>query len=236
MSIKRLFQVAGALMRAPFVWLMCAIRRDRLRVYPGQVIQIIGLPGTGKTMTAHAMISRSKDLYYPGALFATEDAGSKICKTITLKDLATHKFQRSLIMIDESSLNGLDARDWQHNFRGDSKNVLRQIKLVRHYHNAIITTSQSAGDNDSKLRGLSKRTWVCHKLSKRWIICKRAVQWFEWQDGNYLPHLDEPSIFEMITDPYCWGLVSIRKYGKMYNSWATVEELDKLPYFRTDKE
>lgn len=172
---------------------------------------------------------------YKGGAYATEDAGSKICEEISIEDLARYKFRYSLFLIDESSLNGFDSREWQRNFKGiDGKNVLRQLKLNRHYHNSFITTSQNAGDNDSKIRGMSRSTWVCHNKGK-YILTVRAVQWFEWKDGNYLPHLDEPSLLEKITDPYCWYLVKKKKYGKMYDTYATVEALDILPDYKAKK-
>ena len=228
----KLFKILLSLIVAPFRWVVACIKRDRFRVYPGKVVQIIGLPGTGKTMAAHALMVRSAKMF--DAKYATEDAGSKIAQKITLHDIGTHRFRRCLFLIDESSLNGLDAREWSGNFKGDRKNILRQLKLVRHYHNAFITTSQSAGDNDSKVRGLSSSTWVAHSFFHAWIIVKRAVQWFEWQDGQYLPHLDEPSVFEMICDPYSHIILRKKRWGKLYNSWATVSELDVLPYFRSE--
>lgn len=226
----KLIKLLFSLLVAPLKWLVALIRKDRFTIYPGKVVQFIGLPGTGKTLSAHALMFRSK-ARFKGGLYATEDAGSKLAKKISPECLAAYRFRGSLFLIDESSLNGFDAREWGRNFRGDKKNILAQLKLCRHYHNSFITTSQSAGDNDSKLRGLSSTTYVCHKFLRHFIIVKRAIQWFEWCDGQYLPHLDEPSFLELITDPYAFKILRIKKWGKFYNTYATVDYIDNLPEY-----
>lgn len=229
----RFFKKVFAIIYAPFAWIFALIKGDRFVISKPGVIQFIGIPGSGKTMSAVALMHRSaekKGKYHNCRRYATRDAGCKIAKTITTQDLANHKFKDSIILIDESSLNGFDSREWQHNFKGDKKNILRQLKLHRHYGNAFITTSQSANDNDSKIRdGVSSQTWICHNRRTK-VICRRAIIWYTFDNGNYILCIDEPSRFERLTDPYLSYSVSKRKYGKLYDSWATVPEIDSLPY------
>lgn len=232
----RLLKKILDIMMMPWNWLFAFIRQDRFVLRKASVVQFIGIPGSGKTMGAVCMMYRSTKgtgagKYKNAKLFATQDAGCKIATTISTQDLATHKFRNSIIMIDESSLNGLDSREWAHNFKGDKKNILRQLKLHRHYGNSFITTSQSANDNDSKIRdGIVSQTWICHNRRTH-VTCKRAIIWYAFDNGNYQLCIDEPSRFEMLCDPYLWYMVSKRKYGKYYDSWATVPEIDDLPEY-----
>lgn len=220
------------LLFAPGAWFFALIRGDRFIIRKPGFIQFIGIPGSGKTMSAICLMYRSsqKGMYKDCKKYSTRDAGSKISKEISIEDLMTHKFKKSIIMIDESSLNGLDSRDWQHNFKGERKLVLKQFKLHRHYKNAFITTSQSANDNDSKIRdGIASQTWICHDKGK-YISCRRAIIWYTFDNGNFIQCIDEPSRFERLIDPYLSFRVKKKKYGAMYDSWATIPEIDTLPY------
>lgn len=232
----RFFGIMIDILLAPWRWMGALIRQDRFVLKRPSCVQFIGIPGSGKTMGAVCMLYRTsmwkgKGKYKHAPIYGTEDAGLKIGKTIKTQDLCTHKFRNSLILIDESSLNGLDAREWQGNFKGDKKNLLRQLKLHRHYGNSFITTSQSANDNDSKIRdGIVSQTWIAHnKISK--VVCRRAIIWYKFDNGNYILCIDEPSRFERIVNPYLSFGVKKKKYGKLYDSWATVPEIDKLPEY-----
>lgn len=235
----RLIKYFFGLLFAPFRWVKCWIKRDRLVLWKPSVVQFIGIPGSGKTMCAVAMMKRSADnpesMYYNCRRYATKDAGCKIAKQIEDSDLAKYKFKKSILLIDESSLNGFDSREWHSNFKGDQKNKLRQIKLHRHYGNSYITTSQSANDNDSKLRdGVVSQTWICHNR-RWWVVCYRAIIWYRFDNGNYCLCVDEPSPIERIIDPYLSFHCFKKVYGKYYDSWATIPEIDNLPEYGKEK-
>lgn len=244
----RLFKIIFGVLFAPFRWIAAWWRDDRFILFTPSVIQFIGIPGSGKTMSAVCMMKRSTQAakagkYKNSRLYATRDAGIKLSGAMTIDgdDLARYKFKNSIILLDESSLNGFDSREWQHNFKQgsdgkiDKKNKLRQLKLHRHYGNSFITTSQSANDNDSKIRdGLVKQTWICHN-GRWWIKCYRAIIWYKFDNGNYLLCVDEPAPIERFIDPYLSYHVRKSKYGQYYDSWATVPEIDNLPYFGSTK-
>lgn len=247
--MKRLFNILIDIFMAPFKWLGALIKRNRFKIYPGQVISFIGLPGTGKTLSAVAMAERSKKMY-PRGLYATEDCGHVYAKPFSPADLERYKFKYSLIIQDETSLNGYDARDWQRNFKGPRKRKkegedeapkqpigslkLKQIKLVRHMHNGYINTTQNSNDEDGKLRGVTSSVWVCEPFrlfgKLKGCVAQRAVIWWSFCDGVYTRHLDTPTLFEKATNPYCWFYVSIKRYGNLYNTHATVEAVESLPY------
>lgn len=227
-----------SLFMAPFEWLQALIKSDRFIIYPGQVVQFIGLPGSGKTMGASVMIKRSSDKLKMGVI-STPDAGLKFGTVCDVKKLlCSYRINNKIVMIDESSLNGFDSREWSTNFKGDGKKALAQLKLCRHYRNSFITTSQNLNDNDGKIRdGLVKSTYVCHSIMfKKFILCERATIIYTFEDGNYKQHIYLPSLFKKIVDPYSFYIIYKKKAGKLYNSWATVDIIDNLPEYKGQKE
>ena len=222
-----------ALILAPYKWIRALIKGDRFLCYPGQLNIFIGLPGSGKSLGMVAMWQRSKHMYLRTA--ATEDAGIKDVPLLTLDYWRRWQIKRTLIMIDESALNGFFARDWASNFadKKGSKNKLSVLKLRRHLHDGIIITTQSFGDNDNIIRSMANNIYVCsHWILPGYCIAQKAIIWYEFDDqGNYSYHVDTPTFFEKLTNPYQFKIYSIRKYKRFYNSFQIPEEYSNLPEY-----
>ena len=229
----RLIRAILALIKAPFLWLFSLVKKDRFKLYPGKCVIFIGLPGTGKTLGAICMLTRSKSMYK--RICATEDAGLREGgKTYTLTpDIwAKHKLRSTAILVDESALNGFFARDFGANFsaRTGQRNKLVALKLRRHLHNGVIITTQSLGDNDTVVRQMTDTVYICrHSIIPGRCVAERAVIWYEFDgDGNYRCKVDRPTIFEKITNPYQWYSYSVKKYKKFYNSFAIPQDYERL--------
>jgi len=215
---------------APYRWIRATIRRDRFVVYPGQCDIFIGLPGSGKTLSAVAMARRSRKMYRK--ICATPDAGMVGALTIYDDTWGQYKISNSLIIIDESALNGFFSRDALANFssRGGKRNKLTALKLRRHLHNGLIITTQSFGDNDNVIRSMTNHVWVCRKLLPGYVIAERAIVWYTFDEqGNYTQRIDTPTLFDKLVNPYQSKITSIRKYKKYYNSYVVPDEYKSLP-------
>lgn len=211
----------------------------KLVVTPGQAVQIIGLPGSGKSLAAVKMAYDSMQYY--DRVICTADIGLKLpnkngnlypAKKITAKELSTHRIKKHLVLFDEASLNGLDSRSWSQNFKGDEGlQFLAQFKLLRHYHNSYIVTNQGARETDSKLTdSIFKATWrACGKrFFGKLIKLEKLIVCHEFENGSYKAIYYRPPFLKGIfTGAYKY--IPVKKYGRLYNSWATSELLDKLP-------
>lgn len=215
---------------SPFRWISAGIHHDRFRCYPGQCHIFIGLPGSGKTLGAACMISRSKQFYK--RQIATEDAGLKGAQLLYPETWESYKIRNTLMLVDESALNGFFSRDAGSNFsqRQGKRNKLTALKLRRHLHNGLIITTQSLGDNDSVIRSMTSAVWLCSRVGKGLHLAQKCAIWYDFDSaGNYNIHVEKNSIFYMITHPYSFKIYSVKRYKKYYNSFTIPSQYDALP-------
>lgn len=130
---------------------------------------VIGLPGTGKTTCAAAVVRKCNRLKIPVYSNVPLIGAYKLQKS----DIGKYALQDCVLIIDECGLE-FDNRDFDKTFRGpDGKAMLEYIKLIRHQHDPenkdtkikgarLICFSQTV-DIDLKIRSLAGLLYLCRK-------------------------------------------------------------------------
>lgn len=112
--------------------------------------------GAGKSCYAAKMAK--KHLKKGWTVYSTDYI--KGCNQITVKELCTHVCPpRSLVIIDEAALK-FNSRS----FKTVPMELLRYMKLCRHYKNKVVMISQTFGDTDKQIRELSSRIFIIRNI------------------------------------------------------------------------
>lgn len=114
-----------------------------------------GVPGCGKSTMLVRLSKKLKKKYKHIYTINIDVVG---CKTITFKDLEIYKFNDSLILIDEITMDA-DNRD----FKSFSHNARDFFLLHRHLGVDIIYFTQNFENVDKKIRDLTCELWYMSK-------------------------------------------------------------------------
>lgn len=224
-----------------------AHKRNEIKVYPGKIIQIIGFPRSGKTLFA-AKIAANNSNRYSGGIFDTYSMMYRYARAhITAKDLSLHKFQNSLIILDEAQLNGLHNRSWQSNLRdydkGATKNVmLNQLTETGHYGNSYIIITHGRDEIDPSVRdqNLISARFICRRawwpFSKWFCVAIRLIDHQYMDDqGNAHYYTEFPRLYKRLFKKNVMYWVKVKKYGMLYDTHAKDPDIERLPEWGDDQ-
>lgn len=133
---------------------------------PSGMVQVIGVPGSGKTTLAAAFVQKQykSDLKYNKK---HPDSPKRIYSNVPIinsyklepkKDLGVYDSVNGTILIDEANLE-FSNRDWKNL----EKKVIKFTKLFRHYGIDSFIMFSQALDQDKTFRDLSHRVCILEK-------------------------------------------------------------------------
>ena len=206
---------------------------------PGQITTIIGLPRSGKTMFA-AKIAKINEREFDW-IVSTHDMELKPdmfehakVVNLTVEEIFAWKWDNTLFILDEGSLNGLDSRSFQKNFAGEhGARMLATLKTLGHSGNAAIITNHGMNDTDGKIRdSLSGTFFRARGRVLWWCFLEQLTIDYQYvpEQGKYVPVIDDcGSLVGLISGAY--HFVLRRKWGRYYDSYTIPPILAALPHY-----
>lgn len=194
----------------------------------GQITMIIGLPRCGKTLFAAKLAKQNERDF--DKIVCTPDIDlqqeyfSIPVYVLDVHEIFRYRWERTLFILDEGSLNGLDARAFMKNFAGGhGERLLATCKTLGHAYNAMIVTNHSMTDTDTKLRDAISGTFFRARgtFLRWWCIVEQLVINWEYvpEQGKYCATVDEQGfLLTLLSGGY--RLIRKSKWGKLYNSWS----------------
>ena len=118
------------------------------------VTMFVGLPGSGKTTLAAAIIKKALKSKKYRAFSNVPIYGA--FEYSWQKDFGKADLSQSIIILDEAGLD-VDNRSWEKNF---DKDKVSMLKLLRHYSSKLIVFSQTWNDCDIKIRSMVGKLFI----------------------------------------------------------------------------
>lgn len=186
-----------------------------------------GVPGCGKSTTLVKEYRKNRRKYKH---IYTINIDIKGCKRITKEDLEKYKFNDSLILWDEITMDA-DNRE----FKNFSKDLRDFFILHRHLGCDIIYATQNFENVDKKVRDLTSELWYMSKsvipILREFTTSKRI-----YRNININEHTSELTLGYR----FCNFIESIfvsnfniclrRKYYKYFNSWDELNMKGRKEY------
>lgn len=197
-------------------WLFIRFFFAKLKIMSGDVVYLFGLPGSGKSCFLSKIGIDNKERTI---VCNDEYSHYKLCNAVVSRDeFGAYRFPgESLILFDESSLDGFDNRDFKTNFDNDS---LYYLKKIRQYDSAIVFANHGADELDKKIRdGLVNKFYFVENMGRysRATLIEKEI-FISAIDGEIKIGNCFPGFFERLFRPecvlYCWHA----HYGKYYNT------------------
>ena len=185
------------------------------------VTLVIGLPRTGKTTCAAALVRQARRKKMP--VFSNVPLlGSYIIDMH--EDLGSYNIpENSLVICDEACLE-FDNRDFDRTFKGPKgKALLQWLKLIGHYRCKLVIFSQGL-DFDLRFRSMAGLIFLCRRsLIPGFSVFHRVVRTIDVDDeGKTLcDRLTLPTPF--------FRLFSARLFRPLYYKYFDSYDAPKLP-------
>lgn len=194
----------------------------------GQITMIIGLPRCGKTLFAAKLAKQNEREFEKIVCTRDIDLRQEFFKipvyVLDVHEIFKYRWTNTLFILDEGSLNGLDARAFMKNFAGGhGERLLATCKTLGHGHNSMIVTNHSMSDTDTKLRDSISGTFFRARGSflHFWCLVEQLVISWDYvpEQGKYCATVDEQGpIMTLLSGGY--RFIRKSKWGRLYDSWS----------------